>query len=136
MRRRSRVRTRRLRSKVTLWIKIISYLVVRPAHAAAQKLGAALWCGTSYPASYLHWKIAPNGSEVLVAATGRKIAEQLKYTPVAQRRLAAAVGKAVAERAYWKKASKDIDRFDRSGFPICGRVEALADAARESWLQF
>lgn len=47
---------------------------------------------------------------------------------------AAALGKLVAERAL----AADIRRvvFDRGGFRFHGRVKALADAARESGLQF
>jgi large subunit ribosomal protein L18 len=47
---------------------------------------------------------------------------------------AKAVGKAVAERAL----SKGIEKcsYDRSGFKYHGRIQALADAAREAGLQF
>jgi large subunit ribosomal protein L18 len=47
---------------------------------------------------------------------------------------AKAVGKAIAERAL----SKGIEKcsYDRSGFKYHGRVQALADAAREAGLQF
>lgn len=47
---------------------------------------------------------------------------------------AAAVGKAVAERA--KKAGVSKVIFDRGGFLFHGRVKALADAAREGGLEF
>ena len=47
---------------------------------------------------------------------------------------AAAVGKAVAERA--KKAGVSQVVFDRGGFLFHGRVKALADAAREGGLDF
>ena len=47
---------------------------------------------------------------------------------------AAAVGKAIAERA--KKAGVTEVAFDRSGFKYHGRIKALADAARENGLQF
>ncbi len=49
--------------------------------------------------------IAPNGSEVLVAASTveKAITEQLKYS--GNKDAAAAVGKALAERARWKKGS-------------------------------
>lgn len=47
---------------------------------------------------------------------------------------AAAVGKAVAERA--KAAGVETVAFDRSGFKYHGRVKTLADAARESGLKF
>ena len=47
---------------------------------------------------------------------------------------AAAVGKALAERA--KKAGVSRVVFDRGGFLFHGRVKALADAAREGGLEF
>jgi large subunit ribosomal protein L18 len=47
---------------------------------------------------------------------------------------AAAVGKAIAERA--KAAGITEVAFDRSGFKYHGRIKALADAAREHGLQF
>ncbi|MDF7666721.1 50S ribosomal protein L18 [Orbaceae bacterium ESL0727] len=78
--------------------------------------------------------IAPNGSEVLAAASTleKAISENLKYT--GNKDAAAAVGKAIAERALAKEI-KDV-AFDRSGFQYHGRVQALADAAREAGLQF
>ena len=47
---------------------------------------------------------------------------------------AAAVGKAVAERARAKGV--DLVVFDRGGYKFHGRVQALADAAREAGLGF
>jgi len=47
---------------------------------------------------------------------------------------AKAVGKAVAQRAKEKGVTKVV--FDRGGFLYHGRVKALADAARESGLEF
>jgi large subunit ribosomal protein L18 len=47
---------------------------------------------------------------------------------------AAAVGKAIAERAS-KEGVTEV-AFDRSGFRYHGRVKALAEAARENGLQF
>jgi large subunit ribosomal protein L18 len=47
---------------------------------------------------------------------------------------AATVGKIVAERA--KKAGIDKICFDRRSYKYHGRVQALADAAREAGLQF
>ena len=52
----------------------------------------------------------------------------------ATRDRAAAVGKALAERA--KKAGVSSVVFDRGGFLFHGRVKALADAAREGGLEF
>ena len=56
-----------------------------------------------------------------LSATGNKAAAEL-------------VGKTVAERAV-KNGVTEV-AFDRSGFSYHGRVKALADAARESGLQF
>ncbi|EDY22377.1 ribosomal protein L18 [Chthoniobacter flavus Ellin428] len=44
------------------------------------------------------------------------------------------IGKIVAERAKAKNVSKVV--FDRGGFIYHGKVKALADAARESGLEF
>ncbi len=80
---------------------------IRRATRARRKLQswAQLAGGTSYPRHIYAQVIAPNGSEVLVAASTveKAIAEQLKYT--GNKDAAAAVGKAVAERAL-EKASK------------------------------
>lgn len=47
---------------------------------------------------------------------------------------AAAVGKLVAERAKAQGVEKVV--FDRGGYRYHGRVQALADAAREAGLEF
>jgi len=101
------------------------------ARRKLQELGATRLVVHRTPRHIYAQVIAPNGSEVLVAASTveKAIAEQLKYTDAA-----AAVGKAVAERAL-EKGIKDVS-FDRSGFQYHGRVQALADAAREAGLQF
>ena len=56
----------------------------------------------------------------------------VKYTGNVE--AAKAVGKLVAERAKSKGITKVA--FDRSGFRYHGRVQALADAAREAGLEF
>ena len=67
------------------------------------------------------------------AATVQKsVAEGLKGTK--NLTAAAAVGKAVAERAL--AAGIESVAFDRSGFRYHGRIKALADAAREAGLKF
>jgi large subunit ribosomal protein L18 len=78
--------------------------------------------------------IAPSGSEVLASASTveTELASSLKGT--GNSAAAAAIGKAIAERAM-EKGIKTV-AFDRSGFKYHGRVKALADAAREAGLQF
>jgi len=78
--------------------------------------------------------IAPNGSEVIAAASTVQadVKKELKNTGNAE--AAAVVGKLIAEKA--KAAGVTTVAFDRSGFKYHGRVKALADAAREAGLQF
>ncbi|HMV37596.1 50S ribosomal protein L18 [Plasticicumulans sp.] len=78
--------------------------------------------------------IAPNGSQTLVAASTleKGVIEGLGFTGNIE--AARAVGKAIAEKA--KAAGISEVAFDRSGFKYHGRVQALADAAREHGLQF
>ena len=60
------------------------------------------------------------------------VRSNVKYTGNVE--AAKAVGKLVAERAKEKGITKVA--FDRSGFRYHGRVQALADAAREAGLEF
>jgi large subunit ribosomal protein L18 len=78
--------------------------------------------------------IAPSGSEVIASASTveKDLKGSLKATGNAE--AAAAVGKAIAERAIEKGVTSVA--FDRSGFKYHGRVKALAEAAREAGLQF
>ena len=79
-------------------------------------------------------------AQVIDDAAGKTLAsassldKDLKGTGGATKDRAAAVGKAVAERA--KKAGVSTVVFDRGGFLFHGRVKALADAAREGGLEF
>jgi len=75
-----------------------------------------------------------DGASVLAAASTlqKDVATGLKGT--ANAAAAAAVGKAIAERA--KAAGITAVAFDRSGYMYHGRVKALAEAAREAGLQF
>jgi len=78
--------------------------------------------------------IAPGGGTVVAAASTLQsgVREGLKKTGNVA--AAAAVGKAIAEKA--KTAGVTKVAFDRSGFRFHGRVKALADAARENGLEF
>ena len=74
-----------------------------------------------------------DGNVIAAASTLQKdVAADLKGTN--NKEAAAAVGKAVAERAV-EAGIKDV-AFDRSGYQYHGRVAELADAAREAGLKF
>jgi large subunit ribosomal protein L18 len=79
-------------------------------------------------------------AQVIDDAAGKTLAsastldEGLKGKTNATKDGAAAVGKAIADRA--KKAGVSSVVFDRGGFLFHGRVKALADAAREGGLEF
>ena len=77
--------------------------------------------------------INAEGQVVTTASTVEKaIAEAVGKTGNID--AAKAVGKAVAERAIEKGIAKCS--YDRSGFKYHGRIQALAEAAREAGLQF
>lgn len=78
--------------------------------------------------------IAPEGGIVVAAASTlqKEVREGLKGT--GNKEAAKAVGKVVAERAI--AAGVDTVAFDRSGYKYHGRVQVLADAAREGGLKF
>ena len=83
---------------------------------------------------HIYAQIFDPESRVLAAASTlqKEVREGLKGTGNAT--AAAAVGKAIAERAKAKGITKVA--FDRSGFKFHGRIKALADAARENGLEF
>ncbi|UDG79348.1 50S ribosomal protein L18 [Candidatus Ecksteinia adelgidicola] len=78
--------------------------------------------------------ISPNEAQVLVTASTleKTIAEKLKSS--SNKHAAETVGKTLAYRAL-QKGIKKVS-YDRSGFQYHGRVQALANAAREAGLQF
>jgi len=76
--------------------------------------------------------IAPEGDRVLASAS--TLDQTLRSGATSNKDAAAGVGKLIAERA--KAAGISKVAFDRSGFKYHGRVQALADAAREGGLEF
>lgn len=76
--------------------------------------------------------IAPAGDRVLASAS--TLDSSLRSGSTGNIDAAAAVGKLVAERA--KAAGIEKVAFDRAGYKYHGRIKALADAARESGLEF
>lgn len=76
--------------------------------------------------------IAPTGDKVLVSAS--TLDSELRKGSTGNVTAAAEVGKLVAKRAI-EAGIKNV-AFDRGGYKYHGRVKALADAARETGLEF
>ena len=82
---------------------------------------------------HMYAQIIFEGKTLVAASTVEKeVAAGLEYTGNVD--AAKKVGAALAERA--KAAGITAVAFDRSGFQYHGRVQALADAAREAGLEF
>lgn len=75
--------------------------------------------------------ISGDGGTVIASASTN---EKSYQGQTSNKDAAATVGRTIAERAVAKGVSKVA--FDRSGYKYHGRVQALADAAREGGLQF
>jgi len=105
----------------------------RRARAKIRELGVYRLTVHRTPRHIYAQVIAPNGSDIVAAAsTVEKDLRSAGYTGNVS--AAAAVGKLVAERA--RAAGVESVAFDRAGFKYHGRLQALADAAREAGLQF
>jgi large subunit ribosomal protein L18 len=78
--------------------------------------------------------IGPDGGTVVATASTVQAGVKEGLEKTGNVAAAAAVGKAIAEKA--KAAGITKVAFDRSGFRYHGRVKALADAARENGLEF
>jgi large subunit ribosomal protein L18 len=106
----------------------------RRARAKIAEIGSNRLCIYRTPRHIYAQIIAPGGGQTLVSASTleKDVRADLKST--GNRDAAAAIGRLIAERA--KAAGVEQVAFDRSGFKYHGRVQALADAAREAGLQF
>jgi large subunit ribosomal protein L18 len=102
--------------------------------ATIKRLGVHRLCVHRTPRHIYAQVVAPNGAQVLVSASTVESAVKGDLKGTGNVSAAAAVGKAIAERA--KAAGVTEVAFDRSGFKYHGRIKALADAARENGLQF
>jgi len=102
--------------------------------ATIKRLGVHRLCVHRTPRHIYAQVLAPNGAQVLVAASTVESAVKGGLKGTGNAAAAAAVGKTIAERA--KAAGITEVAFDRSGFKYHGRIKALADAARESGLSF
>ena len=74
------------------------------------------------------------GAKVIASASTVQNAVKGELKGTGNVEAAKAVGRAIAERA--KAAGVTKVAFDRAGFRFHGRIKALADAARESGLEF
>jgi large subunit ribosomal protein L18 len=78
--------------------------------------------------------VAPTGDRVLASASTLEAEVRKDLKNGGNKAAAAIVGKRIADRA--KALGIESVAFDRSGFRYHGRVQALADAAREHGLKF
>lgn len=104
----------------------------RRARAKISELRIHRLCVHRTPRHIYAQVIAPNGDQVIAAAS--TVEKDLRVKATGNVDAAKAVGALIAERS--KKAGITSVAFDRSGFKYHGRVKALADAARESGLEF
>ncbi|MGB5299969.1 MAG: 50S ribosomal protein L18 [Thiogranum sp.] len=106
----------------------------RKTRARIHELGRPRLCIHRTPRHIYAQLIDGSGDKVLASAStlDSELRKDMKGT--GNTAAAAAIGKAVAERA--KAIGVTAVAFDRSGFKYHGRVKALADAARETGLEF
>jgi large subunit ribosomal protein L18 len=106
----------------------------RRARARIKELGATRLCIHRTPRHIYAQVIAPEGDKVVASASTLDSDVRKNVEKTGGAAAASVVGKMIAERA--KAAGVTRVAFDRSGFKYHGRVKALADAARESGLEF
>lgn len=104
----------------------------RRARAKISELRVHRLCVHRTPRHIYAQVIDPTGGAVVAAAS--TVEKDLRSNATGNVDAAKAVGALIAERA--KTAGITSVAFDRSGFKYHGRVKALADAARESGLEF
>lgn len=100
--------------------------------AKIRDLGAVRLCVNRTPRHIYAQIIDADNSKVLASAS--TLDKDLRGGKTGNADAASQVGKLIAERA--KSAGVSSVAFDRSGFKYHGRVKALAEAARESGLEF
>ena len=106
----------------------------RKTRAHIKGLGAVRLCIHRTPRHIYAQVISNDNSVVLASASTVEKEFRTNGEHGGNVNAATHVGKLVAERAL--AAGVTAVAFDRSGFKYHGRVKALADAARESGLQF
>jgi len=106
----------------------------RRGRAKIRELGMHRLCVHRTPRHIYAQVIAPDGGTTVAAASTVETDMQKAVGTTGNSDAAAAVGRAIAEKA--KGAGVTKVAFDRSGFQYHGRIRALADAARENGLEF
>ena len=106
----------------------------RRARARIKELGATRLCIHRTPRHIYAQIIAPEGDRVVASASTLDGDVRKNVEKTGGAAAATVVGTMIAERA--RAAGVTRVAFDRSGFKYHGRVKALADAARESGLEF
>ena len=104
----------------------------RRVRAKIRELKANRLCIHRTPRHIYAQIITGDGSNVICTAS--TLDKDLRGESGGNVEAAVEVGKLIAKRA--KKNGIQVVAFDRSGFRYHGRVKALADAARESGLEF
>jgi large subunit ribosomal protein L18 len=104
----------------------------RRTRAKIRELGAVRLCVNRSPRHIYAQVISAEGDKVLAEAS--TLDKSLRDGKTGNIEAAKAVGALIAERA--KAAGISQVAFDRSGFKYHGRIQALADAAREAGLEF
>lgn len=106
----------------------------RRGRAKLRELGAYRLSVHRTPRHMYAQVLGPDGGKVIATASTLQGALRSDLKSTGNIAAAAAVGKLIAERA--KEAGITRVSFDRSGFKYHGRVKALAEAARETGLEF
>ncbi|WP_440997151.1 50S ribosomal protein L18 [Arhodomonas sp. SL1] len=106
----------------------------RRARAKIRELGAYRLTVHRTPRHTYAQIIAPEADRTLAAASTLEKEVLGDLSNGGNVAAAQAVGRAIAERA--RKAGIEEVAFDRAGFKYHGRVQALAEAAREAGLKF
>ena len=106
----------------------------RKVRARYREVGKIRLCVHRTPRHIYAQVIDGSGDKVLASASTLDKELRKDISSTGNTNAAAAIGKAVAERA--KAAGISQVSFDRSGYKYHGRVKALADAARENGLEF
>ncbi|MDZ7810888.1 MAG: 50S ribosomal protein L18 [Arhodomonas sp.] len=106
----------------------------RRARAKIRELGAYRLTVHRTPRHTYGQIIAPEADRTLAAASTLEKEVLGDLSNGGNVAAAQAVGRAIAERA--RKAGIEEVAFDRAGFKYHGRVQALAEAAREAGLKF